>query len=161
MTATDSKWLWQTQNGCDKLKWLWRTQVLRSHLVNLYLLEKYKWKWNVLYLDLKTAFYSVGIWWRAAKRFLNFCHGHEDSVWNATIFNDFANETCKCTFVLSEANIVHINEGVKKNSELLSGSPCSSSPCTNNSTCVDMKSETFLCLCRAGFFGETCGKSKY
>ncbi len=41
------KGLWQTQNDCGKLKRLRRTQVLQS-LINLYLLEKYKWKWNVL-----------------------------------------------------------------------------------------------------------------
>ncbi len=49
MTVADSKWLWQTQNDCGKIKWLWRTRVLHSHLMNLYLLEKYKWKWNVSY----------------------------------------------------------------------------------------------------------------
>ena len=36
--------LWRTRVLSSRL---WRTRVLHSHLMNLYLLEKYKWKWNV------------------------------------------------------------------------------------------------------------------
>ncbi len=47
------KWLWRTRVGilCSRL---WRTRVLHRHLVNSYLLEKYKWKWNV-FISLPSA----------------------------------------------------------------------------------------------------------
>ncbi len=39
--------------------------------------------------------------------------------------------------------------------------PCKSSPCTNGSTCVDVNVDTFICVCRGGFFGVTCENSEY
>ncbi len=41
------------------------------------------------------------------------------------------------------------------------GSSCSSSPCTNGATCVDVNVDTFICMCRDGFFGMTCENSEY
>ena len=33
---------------------------------------------------------------------------------------------------------------------------CASSPCDNEGTCVDVNVDTFVCMCRDGYFGETC-----
>ena len=38
---------------------------------------------------------------------------------------------------------------------------CSSSPCINGATCVDVNVDTFICVCRGGFFGVTCENSEY
>ena len=38
---------------------------------------------------------------------------------------------------------------------------CESSPCTNGATCVDVNTDTFICVCRGGFFGVTCENSEY
>ncbi len=38
---------------------------------------------------------------------------------------------------------------------------CSSSPCNNGATCVDVNVDTFICVCRGGFFGVTCENSEY
>ncbi len=40
-------------------------------------------------------------------------------------------------------------------------SPCSSSPCSNGATCVNVNADTFICVCRGGFFGVTCDNSEY
>ena len=37
---------------------------------------------------------------------------------------------------------------------------CSSSPCSNGGSCIDVNVDTFVCLCRDGFFGATCYESK-
>ena len=37
---------------------------------------------------------------------------------------------------------------------------CVSSPCDNGVTCVDVNIDTFVCLCRDGYYGETCQYSK-
>ncbi len=36
------------------------------------------------------------------------------------------------------------------------GNSCESSPCMNGATCVDVNVDTFICVCRDGFFGITC-----
>ena len=36
---------------------------------------------------------------------------------------------------------------------------CESSPCDNGATCVDVNVDTFICVCRDGFFGVTCSES--
>ena len=35
-------------------------------------------------------------------------------------------------------------------------SPCQSSPCQNSGLCVDQRDD-FVCVCRPGFGGNTCG----
>ena len=37
---------------------------------------------------------------------------------------------------------------------------CSSSPCENGGTCVDINVDTFVCVCRGGYFGTNCGESE-
>ncbi len=37
---------------------------------------------------------------------------------------------------------------------------CESSPCENGATCLDVAVDTFLCLCRGGYFGLTCSESE-
>ena len=37
---------------------------------------------------------------------------------------------------------------------------CSSTPCTNGGSCIDVNVDTFICLCRDGYFGTDCGQSK-
>ena len=38
---------------------------------------------------------------------------------------------------------------------------CSSSPCKNGGTCVDVNVDTFICMCRDRFFGTNCGQSMF
>ena len=38
---------------------------------------------------------------------------------------------------------------------------CTSSPCDNGGTCIDVNVDTFICTCRDGYFGVACGDSKY
>ena len=37
---------------------------------------------------------------------------------------------------------------------------CASSPCSNGGTCVDVNVDTFICMCRDGYYGETCQYGK-
>ena len=37
---------------------------------------------------------------------------------------------------------------------------CLSSPCDNAATCIDVNVDTFICMCRDGFFGLMCENSK-
>ena len=37
---------------------------------------------------------------------------------------------------------------------------CASSPCDNGGTCVDVNVDTFICMCRDGYFGDTCQYGK-
>ena len=37
---------------------------------------------------------------------------------------------------------------------------CVSSPCDNGGTCIDVNVDTFICMCRDGFFGTVCSESK-
>ena len=37
---------------------------------------------------------------------------------------------------------------------------CASSPCSNGGTCVDVNVDTFVCMCRDGYFGTDCGESE-
>ena len=37
---------------------------------------------------------------------------------------------------------------------------CSSSPCENGGTCLDVNIDIFVCMCRDGFFRVTCSESK-
>ena len=37
---------------------------------------------------------------------------------------------------------------------------CTSDPCENGATCVDVNVDTFVSVCRDGFFGVSCGDSK-
>ncbi len=41
------------------------------------------------------------------------------------------------------------------------GNRCESYPCSNGATCVDVNVDTFICVCRGGFFGVTCENSEY
>ena len=36
---------------------------------------------------------------------------------------------------------------------------CTSSPCGNYGTCLDVNVDTFICMCRDGYYGETCENS--
>ena len=36
---------------------------------------------------------------------------------------------------------------------------CMSSPCDNGGSCIDVNVDTFICMCRDGYFGITCGES--
>ena len=36
---------------------------------------------------------------------------------------------------------------------------CESSPCDNGATCVDVSVDTFICVCRDGYFGVECSDS--
>ena len=38
---------------------------------------------------------------------------------------------------------------------------CSSSPCDNSSTCVNVNVDTFVWMCRDGYYGSTCQRSMY
>ena len=37
---------------------------------------------------------------------------------------------------------------------------CASSPCDNEGSCIDVNVDTFICMCRDGYFGETCQYGK-
>ena len=37
---------------------------------------------------------------------------------------------------------------------------CVSSPCENGGTCIDVNVDTFVCMCRTGYYGDTCQHSK-
>ena len=49
---------------------------------------------------------------------------------------------------------------VAKLSDTLIGTRCESAPCMNDGTCIDVKNNTFLCLCAQGYSGVTCNTSK-
>ena len=36
---------------------------------------------------------------------------------------------------------------------------CQNSPCDNGATCVDVNVDTFICVCRDGYFGVDCSDS--
>ena len=38
---------------------------------------------------------------------------------------------------------------------------CSSSPCQNGASCVDINVDTFICVCRDEYFGINCGESEF
>ena len=38
---------------------------------------------------------------------------------------------------------------------------CLSSPCDNGATGIDVNVDTFICMCKDGYFGVTCLESKY
>ena len=66
VSLPNSKWLRQTQMTVDDLSPPQPIVEDLSHMMNLYLLEKYKWKWNVLRilatLEAKTA--KISNFWR-------------------------------------------------------------------------------------------------
>ena len=33
---------------------------------------------------------------------------------------------------------------------------CASSPCENGGSCIDVNVDTFVCMCRDGYYGDTC-----
>ena len=37
---------------------------------------------------------------------------------------------------------------------------CSSTPCENGGSCIDVNVDAFVSVCRDGFFGVTCRESK-
>lgn len=37
-------------------------------------------------------------------------------------------------------------------------SPCAVNPCKNGGECLPIAGDDFICKCREGFFGDTCGK---
>ncbi len=51
---------------------------------------------------------------------------------------------------------------IAQNCFLLTGpwDSCVSSPCENGATCVDVNVDRFICVCRDGYFGVTCGESE-
>ena len=37
---------------------------------------------------------------------------------------------------------------------------CASSPCNNDGSCIDVNVNTYICMCRDGYFGVNCGESE-
>ena len=37
---------------------------------------------------------------------------------------------------------------------------CVSSPCDNGGSCIDVNVDTFICMCRTGYYGDMCQYSK-
>ena len=65
--------------------------------------------------------------------------------------------------IVSDILPVYFSSQIEQTKIVLVGpfEACSSSPCENSGTCVDVNVDTFVCVCRDGYFGTNCGESEF
>ena len=67
---------------------------------------------------------------------------------------------CLTTCIAVVALVFAIAENSDKTDSIPVFDPCSSGPCLNQGTCVNVSSDTYICSCVSTYFGRNCEQGK-